>query len=107
MSGQPMHIYSIRLRILTPSDGAEYLSPEQRGFATCQLHSRHWRISYENRVNEVRGEGVVGEYPLLEEGGYRRYSGQSARHIQLSPQVSVLFLYIIIDSQLVLHTKII
>ena len=83
-----MHIYSIRLRILTPSDGAEYLSPEQRGFTTCQLHSRCWRITYETRVNEVRGEGVVGEYPLLEEGGYRRYSGQSARHIQLFPQVS-------------------
>lgn len=37
----------------------------------CQLESRAWRILSEggDLVNEVEGEGVVGQYPLLEAGG--------------------------------------
>ena len=80
-----MHIYSIRIRLLTPDDGDEYMSPEQRGFETCQLVSRYWRISTKGPrrgprgaepqpvVQEVRGEGVIGMYPLLFEGGFRNY----------------------------------
>ena len=40
-----MHIYSIRIRLLTPDDGDEYMTPEQRGFESCQLVSRYWKIS--------------------------------------------------------------
>jgi len=75
----PLFIYSIRMRLLTPEDGEEYMSPEQRGFRMCQLRSRHWKISKkapnrdEPSVQEVRGDGVVGYYPLLVEGGYVRY----------------------------------
>ncbi|KAL7476969.1 hypothetical protein ACHAW6_002793 [Cyclotella cf. meneghiniana] len=76
-----MFVYSIRMRILTPQDGDEYASAERRGFRTCQLLSRHWIVTKQNsssqaavtRVEEVRGEGVVGEYPLLREGGYQSY----------------------------------
>ena len=76
----------IRLEfLLTPDDGDEYMSPEQRGFETCQLVSRYWKISMKGQrrgprgaepqpiVQEVRGEGVIGMYPLLFEGGFRNY----------------------------------
>merc|ERR1719293_641995 len=65
-----MFIYSIRMRLLTPGEDG-YTSPENRGFKTCQLISRHWIISYsvpqsnEPRVEEVRGEGIIGFYPKL------------------------------------------
>jgi uncharacterized protein affecting Mg2+/Co2+ transport len=64
-------IYSIRIRLLTPEDG-DYVPPSDRGFETCQLHSRHWRITDDStgRTDHVNGEGVIGMYPLLREGGY-------------------------------------
>lgn len=64
-------IYRIRIRILTPDDH-DYVSPIDRGFQTCQLYSRHWEISDELRgiVDRVDGEGVIGRYPVLFEGGY-------------------------------------
>ena len=72
-----MFVYSIRMRLLTPDDGDSYVSPEQRGFDTCQLVSRHWKISKlkANRppvIDEVRGEGVIGCFPILCEGEYVR-----------------------------------
>jgi ApaG protein len=40
-----------------------------------RLLSRHWRITdANNRVQEVRGEGVVGEQPLIAAGGTYRYT---------------------------------
>ncbi|KAL7544967.1 hypothetical protein ACHAWF_008335 [Thalassiosira exigua] len=72
-----MFVYSIRIRLLAPDDGDEYMTPEQRGFDTCQLAGRHWRISKDGldgviapRVEDVRGEGLIGYHPLLEEGRY-------------------------------------
>ncbi|MDH3379118.1 MAG: Co2+/Mg2+ efflux protein ApaG [Gammaproteobacteria bacterium] len=39
------------------------------GSAAAKLISRHWKITdAENKVQEVRGEGVVGEQPHLESG---------------------------------------
>ncbi len=79
LNPRAMFVYSIRMRLLTPEDGDEYVSPEQRGFGTCQLMSRHWKIRKQtpNRdepsIDEVRGNGVIGYYPLLSEGGYVKY----------------------------------
>ena len=76
-----MFVYSIRMRLLAPEDDG-YMSPEQRGFESCQLQSRYWKISkcYPNspepRVEEVRGDGVIGAYPLLYEGRYINYEGE-------------------------------
>jgi len=40
-----------------------------------QLLSRHWIITdADNAVQEVRGEGVVGEQPVIEPGGRFRYT---------------------------------
>ena len=80
---QGMFIYSIRIRILTPGEGG-YMSPSQRGFTTCQLRSRHWIISQGNgrEPEHVRGDGVVGMYPLLKEGGYDLYEGRTAATVQ-------------------------
>ncbi len=63
-------VYSLRIRILEPHEEG-YVTPTERGFETCQLFSRHWRLmnSDTGRIDEVNGEGVVGRYPLLREGG--------------------------------------
>ena len=64
-------IYSIRLQLL-PATEEGGLTEQQRGFATCQLRSRHWVLSNDaGRNEEVRGDGVVGRYPVLRVGGYR------------------------------------
>ena len=40
-----------------------------------QLISRHWRITDgHGRLHEVRGEGVIGEQPLIEPGGSFSYT---------------------------------
>ena len=45
------------------------------GDDAVRLLSRHWRITdANNRVQEVRGEGVVGEQPLIEPGASFRYT---------------------------------
>jgi len=67
-------VYSIRIRLLRPEDGEGYMTPEERGFETCQLVSRYWRIVQGGEVDEVRGEGVIGYYPLLREGDYQNFA---------------------------------
>ena len=66
-------VYSIRIRILTEQEDG-YMKPDERGFETCQLSTRHWRLIDSNSdggPDIVNGEGVVGLLPLLKEGGYR------------------------------------
>jgi len=73
-------ICSIRMRILTPGDGEEYMCPNQRGFDTCQVISDHWKITKftpggPSIEKEFRSEGVTNGkyYPLLYEGGYNNF----------------------------------
>jgi len=48
---------------------------ENRGSDTVQLLSRYWRITDAlGRVQEVRGEGVIGEQPILEPGESHEYT---------------------------------
>mmetsp|Transcript_3325 Transcript_3325/g.6383 ORF Transcript_3325/g.6383 Transcript_3325/m.6383 type:complete len:528 (+) Transcript_3325:88-1671(+) len=81
-------VYSIRMRLLAPEDGEGYMSPDERGFDTCQLLSRHWRVGKcppdadEPLVEEVRGEGVIGSYPLLHEGRYVNYEDVGASRLR-------------------------
>lgn len=45
------------------------------GEVPVQLLSRHWIITdADNQVQEVRGEGVVGEQPVIAPGKYFRYT---------------------------------
>ena len=45
------------------------------GTEEAQLLSRHWKIiDSENRVEEVRGPGVVGEQPNLQPGDSFEYT---------------------------------
>ena len=48
-----------------------------RGTVSAQLLSRHWIITdSDSQIEEVRGEGVVGEQPVLKPGeGFRYTSG--------------------------------
>mmetsp|Transcript_15648 Transcript_15648/g.24289 ORF Transcript_15648/g.24289 Transcript_15648/m.24289 type:complete len:509 (+) Transcript_15648:71-1597(+) len=75
-----LFVYSIRMRLLQPEDGEDYMSPEERGFDTCQLVSRYWRITQGGEVEEVRGEGVIGCYPLLREGDYQNFISEDGGH---------------------------
>lgn len=48
---------------------------ENRGAIPARLLSRHWIINDANgKVQEVRGEGVVGEQPYLRPGEEFRYT---------------------------------
>ena len=79
-------VYSIRLRLVAPNqDGYA----ENRGFDTCQLISRHWRLRYrDGRTESVDGHGVVGLFPLLREGSHRRdYEDQSSSAIEVGEDV--------------------
>ena len=45
------------------------------GDETCQLVSRHWIIrDATGKIEEVRGDGVVGEQPVLEPGDSFEYT---------------------------------
>lgn len=71
-----------------PTYIAAQSQPEQRRFVfsytititnqgdeQAQLISRHWRITdADNRLQEVRGLGVVGEQPVLEPGQSYTYT---------------------------------
>ncbi len=49
------------------------------GGVTAQLISRHWIITdANNRVQQVKGLGVVGEQPLLEPGESFQYTSGAA-----------------------------
>lgn len=48
---------------------------ENHSDVSAQLISRHWIITDSNqKIQEVRGEGVVGEQPLLHPGTSFRYT---------------------------------
>jgi ApaG protein len=51
---------------------------KNHGSQTLQLLSRHWIITDSNgKVEEVQGEGVIGEQPVLEEGEEFEYTSGS------------------------------
>ena len=48
---------------------------ENKGDETVQLLTRHWQITDAmGRLHEVRGEGVIGEQPVLVPGAAYTYS---------------------------------
>ena len=60
------YVYAYRIRL------------QNRSPHTVQLLRRHWIITDGNgEVNEVKGEGVVGEQPVLEPGGEYEYTSGS------------------------------
>lgn len=54
---------------------AYHVRIENRGTKTVQLMNRHWQITDGNGTrHEVRGEGVVGEQPVLDPGESFEYT---------------------------------
>ncbi len=54
---------------------AYHIRIENQGDQTVQLLRRHWHITDSNgQVQEVRGEGVVGEQPVLQPGEAYEYT---------------------------------
>jgi ApaG protein len=63
----------------SPNDGqfvwAYHVRIENGSPATVQLRARHWRITdAQGRRKDVKGEGVVGEQPVLRPGEAFEYS---------------------------------
>ena len=63
----------------SPSEGryvfAYTITIENRGAKAAQLMDRHWIITdADGKVQEVRGQGVVGEQPHLKPGEAFRYT---------------------------------
>jgi uncharacterized protein affecting Mg2+/Co2+ transport len=53
--------YSIRLR-----------ATDALSYGSCQLKARHWKIADGDEPHrDVRGDGVVGKFPVLRAGGWR------------------------------------
>lgn len=79
--------YRIIIRVW-PEYAREHSQPDQHRFvfiytiaihnegpSSVQLLGRHWIITDANgKVDEVDGEGVVGEQPIIPPGGEHRYS---------------------------------
>ena len=61
--------YSIRFRLL--SEAEQFAAGERRAIERCQLRTRHWVMRNEalEVTNQVSGEAVVGNYPILVAGG--------------------------------------
>ena len=54
---------------------AYHIRIENQGEETVQLLTRYWKITDANgRIQEVRGEGVVGEQPVIEPGDAYEYA---------------------------------
>ena len=79
---QPISIKVITTYLPTHSNPEEdyytfayTITISNNGDQPVQLLSRHWIITdADNRVQEVRGEGVVGEQPIISPGKYFRYT---------------------------------
>ena len=62
-----------------PAEGhfvwAYHVRIENNGGKTVKLMTRHWRITdSRGNVQEVRGDGVIGEQPVLTPGGSFEYT---------------------------------
>jgi len=54
---------------------AYHVRIENRGQSTVQLLTRHWKITDSmGQIQEVRGDGVVGEQPVLDPGEVFEYT---------------------------------
>lgn len=64
---QSRYFFAYRIRI------------QNTGDVRAQLLSRHWLITDANeKVEQVRGEGVVGEFPNLHPGEYFEYTSAAS-----------------------------
>jgi len=55
--------YSIAFRLVGTS--------AERGYQTCQLSQRTWKISEDGKApEEIKGDGVIGLFPILTDGGW-------------------------------------
>ncbi len=83
----------------TPEDNryvfAYHVRITNLGDQSAILRSRHWFIADGNaEVQEIKGDGVVGEQPVIEPGGTYRYSSGSV----LSTQVGSMRGYYVMEA---------
>ncbi len=67
---------------------AYHVRIDNRGVEPVQLLSRYWRIvDAKGAVQEINGEGVIGEQPTIEPGKYFQYT--SGTHLYLPSGIMV------------------
>jgi uncharacterized protein affecting Mg2+/Co2+ transport len=86
--------YSIRVRLLAAGEEG-HVPAAERGFETCQLRGRHWIITNgaTGEEDHVRGDGVVGKYPLLREQNYRDDEDRGRRTVETGHDTAYPFTY--------------
>lgn len=76
-------VCSVEFSLLAPDEQKQNWSqndgPYVRPIASVQLQTRHWIMRDENGevTSEVRGEGVIGEFPILTPGRLTNISSDS------------------------------
>ncbi|RBP53756.1 Co2+/Mg2+ efflux protein ApaG [Arenicella xantha] len=61
----------------------------------CQLMSRHWVIIDANRkVEEIYGEGVIGEQPVIAPGGEYQYSSGAVLETEIGTMEGRYFMIV-------------
>jgi len=66
---------------------------ENKSDQPCQLLSRHWVIQDANRkIEEIYGEGVIGQQPLIEPGEKYRYSSGAVLETEIGTMEGRFFM---------------
>ena len=75
---RPIQSWSPSNRLISPRNRyvwAYHVTIHNKGVETVQIKSRYWRITDSlGRTQEVRGDGVVGEQPVIRPGESYEYT---------------------------------
>lgn len=87
-----------------PAGSVQSAEARSGALARVQLESRHWRILDAGGalVKDIRGEGVVGEFPLLQAGG-PEFAYASCTH-QEEPSGAMEGAFRFVEGSLAVHT---
>lgn len=78
-----------------------YVEIHNRGNVSVQLLSRHWYIFDSNsEYSEVKGEGVVGEQPIIHPGSFHTYDSYSKLRTDMGMMWGTYLMRRIEDSKL-------
>ena len=59
----------------------------------CQLLSRHWIIQDSNKkIEEIYGEGVIGEQPMIQPGGKYQYTSGAVLETEIGTMEGKYFM---------------
>jgi uncharacterized protein affecting Mg2+/Co2+ transport len=86
--------YNIQFRLLSAEEQRQaHRSLAEEIVEEVQLQGRYWKITSANGVDEIQGDGVIGQYPILTAGGptyeYQSYTSVPTEEKYAHQNVSV------------------